>query len=488
MKSKLTVCNRLFCFGFHLQSVCLFITLSSSFTLSGQSTVNYNFFNRPSLGQIQVNLPKPFQFQPVNSMMPTLLPAGNSVPGLNNNFIEEQNRKILQEHGLLQSTITNPFANAQSAIQMATIERELMEEPFYRAHDEWFVKTKHYRQAYRDLMALNPDSFSLAQVEFTIENAYYDNRYDYKEFASWIHFYAGIVTKILKQEGLQVNNSTALNYGIQKLFRQSNTVTNSSGKLITVKPFRYDFTDWKGEKDYSQLFTTKLLRTGKGQCNSLPRLYLILAEHLGAQASLSLAPQHSFVRFRDQQNRLINFETTNGTIVSTNWLMQSGYINANALKSKTYLDTLSKRQLFGQCLADLLLGYIHKFGYDDMAEQIRQSILQVSPNNSTALIVEANLKRETAIQKIQEAGRPPEKDLPNFPEAYNAYLDMLTAYEKVDATGYQDMPPEAYQEWLKSIEQEKKNQENIQLQQRIKREIENLKKVNPVIINNPRLN
>ena len=468
-------------------SLSLAIALSSASVLSAQPPARYDAFQTIQ-GQIQVNLPKPFQIEPVPRIKPAGLPGGNALPRFNVNTIEEQNNKLLRELGVFPGRAAPLlYESSQRAMQQADLERELMEEQFYKAHAEWWIKTKSYRKAYEDLTALNPDSFSLARAQFIVENAYYDNQFEYAAFTRVIDFYAGVVKKILQQEGLRSHSNMALNYGIQKLFQQNNTAFDkAAGKTITVKPFRYDFTDWKGEKEYSQLFTLKLLLTGKGQCNSMPRWYLILAERLGAKAWLSLAPQHSFIRFPDTHNNLTNFETTNGTIVSTNWLLQSGFINANALKSKTYLDTLSRRQLFGQCLADLLLGYMQKIGYDDFAEQIRQKILEISPRNSTALIVEANIKTQAAIEKIIQAGRPPVKELINHPEAYQAWLNMHAAYEKIDATGYQDMPPEAYQQWLRSIEQEKKKQETRELTARIQREIQQLKKVKVTIVNKPK--
>ena len=97
----------------------------------------------------------------------------------------------------------------------------------------------------------------------------------------------------------------------------------------------------------------------------------------------------------------MNFETTNGNLVSNTWLAQSGYITAQALQNKTYLDTLSQRKLYAQMLSDLLLGYLDNFSYDDFAEQMRQRILQINADNTTALIIDANIKRQIAFQKIK---------------------------------------------------------------------------------------
>ncbi len=152
----------------------------------------------------------------------------------------------------------------------------------------------------------------------------------------------------------------------------------------------YDFNDFFGEKNWSNMFVTKLLITGKGQCHSMPLLYLALAEKLSAKAYLSLSPQHSFIQCFNENGYRYNFETTNGNFVNQTWLMQSSYINATALKNKTYLDTLSNRELYAQLLSDLLQNYSSKVGYDEFSEQLTNHILAINPKNLVAIMMQAN--------------------------------------------------------------------------------------------------
>ena len=60
---------------------------------------------------------------------------------------------------------------------------------------------------------------------------------------------------------------------------------------------------------------------------------------------------------------------------------------------------------------------------------------------------------------------------------------MQTAFEKIDNIGYQDMPKEAYQKWLQSIEEEKKKQANQELKQKMQKELQQLKNQKPVLQN-----
>lgn len=470
-------------------SLCIFNLLAWGLTSTyGQIPNSLTIFNRPTLSQlIQLpSAPQPATFQQIDinqfskpynqSIQQTQFYSPNPILG-GHNSIEQQNRQQLQQYERDLQMAT------QREQQLAEVKNDIAQEEFYKKYMEWMAKTKSYQQAFKILNSFNPDSFSISKAVFTVENAFLGNKYNYESFENALKQRAELVKQILKRENLNTKNNTALNYGIMKLYQQNNNYYDKKTKALnSVKPFRYDFEDFRGEKDYTKMFSTKMLQTGKGQCHSMPLTYLMIAEQLGAKAYLSLAPQHSFIQFADNNNNLMSFETTNGNLVSQNWLQQSGFINSNALKSKTYLDTLSQRNLYAQCLGDLLLGYMDKFGYDDFAEAVRQKIMQVNPNNTTANIIDANIKTQIALQKINAAGRPKEKDLPNFPEAYQAYLAMQAAYDKVDGLGYQDMPKEAYQKWLKSIDQAKKQQENKEVQERHQREIEYLKKLKPVML------
>lgn len=354
--------------------------------------------------------------------------------------------------------------------QQDELSQELAKELLDEKRKERQSKTAVYRHAFDSINKFNPNNFSITDAVFIVENAFLDNKILYKDFINALKLRADLVKQILTREHLSPANDLALNYGIQKLYSQSNLYYNpSKHTTANIPPFRYDFNDFQGEQDYTKMFTIKLLTTGAGQCHSMPLLYLMIAEQLKARAWLSLAPQHSFIQFIDTNGNLMNFETSNGNIVSSHWLCGSGYITANAIKEKTYLDTLSQRQLYAQCLGDLLLGYSEKFGYDSFSEQIKQKILQIDPNNMTALMIDAEIKTKIARRKISAVGSPAEDKLFQYPEAYHAYLAMQKAYDKIDALGYQDMPKEMYQKWLQSVEQEKKKQENQTLKADIKK-------------------
>ncbi len=111
----------------------------------------------------------------------------------------------------------------------------------------------------------------------------------------------------------------------------------------THKAFEYDFKDYLGEKDWSKMFVSKLLKTGSGQCHSMPQYYLMLAEAMGTEAFLALAPNHSYIRFIDDEGKLRNIELTNGMFSTNTFLLESGYIKSEALQIKSIWKTLPKK-------------------------------------------------------------------------------------------------------------------------------------------------
>lgn len=406
--------------------------------LHAQPRINYGLLDKPQIGGIPViQLPQPSLLQSPSSI-------GISINPLNR--VQEQNNRI---H--LQGMI-NELRRRE---MMAEVEQDIAE-LMNKDPEEKTIKNS-YTVAFYRLLKLNPDSFSISKAVYHVENAYFNNKMSEENFYKPIKDRVELIKTYLKREGLGLKDNLALNYGIQKMFSQKPVISYAKNKAVMRLPtFGYDFDDFRGEKDYTKMFAHKVFVTGKGQCHSLPLAYLILAEHLGTTAQLSLAPQHSFIQFKDKVGKTINFETTNGNLVSTSWLMQSGYITSVALQNKTYLTPLTSKQLYAQVISDLLLGYLSKHAYDELAGQMQQVILKYNPTNLTALIVDVNVKRAVAKKMIALAGKPKEEDLPKFADAYTAYKNMQEAHARVEATGYQDMPEEAYQRWLQSVEREKK--------------------------------
>lgn len=240
----------------------------------------------------------------------------------------------------------------------------------------------------------------------------------------------------------------------------------------THKAFEYDFKDYMGEKDWSKMFVSKLLKTGSGQCHSLPQYYLMLAEAMGAEAYLSFAPNHSYVRFMDDEMQYRNIELTNGMFSTDTSLLESSYIKSEALQSKIYMDNLTKKELLGMAYFDLARGYVRKFGYDEFVNKVIDKALELYPNGIAPNMEKANVEQVRLLSGLKRLGINPDdkRDIERagyFPRANELFQQLQEQDKKIDELGYTEMPAYAYESWLAGLKTEKNKQESEALLQKI---------------------
>lgn len=324
---------------------------------------------------------------------------------------------------------------------------------------------EYYCQAF-DKLILSDSLYPLKENTFLIENTYYNNKLDKQVFDQTINNYRTFLISIMKERGYDTNSNTAKNFILFQFFSETLQLKKSKEKHI---PFQYDFDDYSGLKDHSKMFITKLLKTGTGQCHSMPLLYLILADEIGAEAYLSLSPNHSYIRFPDDNGKWYNIELTNGRFSTTSYILQSGYIKSEALQNKIYMQNLSRKELMAQQLADLAQGYIHKFGYDEFITKVIDKALQLHPNSINANMIKANLdtaRFEYVMKQLNINPRDHQQlqQIGYFPKAVELLNMVNEQYNAVDNLGYEPMPAEAYQKWLQAMKNTEQKQENDRIQ------------------------
>ncbi|MDC8099140.1 hypothetical protein [Chryseobacterium rhizosphaerae] len=327
--------------------------------------------------------------------------------------------------------------------------------------------TQAYYDAFSKLSGMDSENYSLVDVNFTVENAFYDNKRDLKGFKSGIQKTAKQLLQKMQERKQDTESNVSKNLMLFEYFSKD---MNLGG--TTHKAFEYDFKDYMGEKDYSKMFVSKLLKTGSGQCHSMPLLYLIIAEAMGAEAHLSLAPNHSYVRFMDDERQYRNVELTNGMFSTDTSLLESGYIKSEALQNKIYMENLTKKELLGMAYFDLARGYAKKFGYDEFVDKTIEKALELYPNGLAPNMERANVSQARFANVMKKLGINPEnrQDLQRigyFPKAVEQLNDVNQQFNKIDELGYTEMPASAYESWLASLKTEKNKQESEALAQKI---------------------
>lgn len=397
--------------------------------------------------------------------------------------IKEQNQKILQQQGFAQppngkvdfydqqarekeqkrneiyheiNAGKKEFLALKAKEEQQKIEKQLRladhNTAEYKANSNYFFAAA--KELNQMLVEIKPTD--LKRAVFTVENAWYENTKSYETYCAKINDLVTICKEIAAQEKLDITNPVVVHYVIQKLF--SETVVLKKSKK-TIFPLGYDFDDFWGDKDYSKQFVIKLLETNTGQCHSLPLLYLILAQELKAQAWLTFAPNHSFVKFPVGKT-IYGFECTNGTLVTDDWIVGSGFISSMAIKNKIYLYPAKEREMIAHCLSDLSQHYFNKFGYDDFTVDCNINALKYFPNYISALQMTANAAVAICADLAKKYNYPAEKDYYKYPDLKEKY-DILTDLElEIERAGFVRIPPEEYEKWRKTAAEEKQRRTN----------------------------
>ena len=298
---------------------------------------------------------------------------------------------------------------------------------------------------------------SFKDAVYYCENAYFENGIDQTQFDYSIHQLVTICTGWTKANyNLKYSEEDFANFYVNlSIFKVLKDTVRISLDSSTVRllPFNYDFDDFAAKGDWSKMFVTKLLRTHKGNCHSLPYLYKIIADELGAKCWLALAPNHIYIKNYSKKDGWYNTELTSGDFPIDAWLTASGYIPLKALQNGLYCDTLSNRQSIALCLLDLAKGYERqtKNYYDGFILQCCDKVLEYHAMNVKAMLLKAEtLKR--IYEKLKKEN--------NANATNTSYSTMEQLYVKLYDLGYREMPESMYKDWLLSVMQQKDKYNN----------------------------
>ncbi|MEM0940661.1 MAG: hypothetical protein AAGI25_12860 [Bacteroidota bacterium] len=267
----------------------------------------------------------------------------------------------------------------------------------------------------------------------------------------------------MQTQGYDPDDNSAKNLAIYNFFTDTLKVKHKDREQpVTTYPMFYDFEDFWGREDRSKMFVTKLIREGTGQCHSLPLFYLILAEEMNAVAHLAFAPNHSYIKIRDKRGDWHNIELTTHSLTSDQYIMQTGFVTSSAIASKIYMNPLTKKEVVAQCVNDLMMNYIRKFGNEDFILEGTNLAIKHNQNNLTAHLINHHYYQELLqhiLKQYQDKGLT-DKALLQDEKAQYVYRQMMGSRALIDNLGYADMPADLYENWLRSVEDEGQKQEH----------------------------
>ncbi len=388
-----------------------------------------------------------------------------SIGASNDSFIQRQNEALIKE--------TQQQINVQVEEQRRQIYSKHRQQEFTKTYllDSFSdqEEAKAYSSAFENLSKLDPENYSLADAVFLVENAFYNNNRNFQStYQSYIQKATKIIQTQLNNKQIDDSDNTSKNLTLFQYFAGN---TKHNGKVVH-KAIKYDFDDYWGSKDYSKMFVSKLMKTNTGQCHSMPLLYLILAEQIGADASLVLSPNHSYIRFTNNDGEELNIELTNGMFTADSFVLNNGYIKSEALQNKLYMQNLTKKELLSQTFVDLASGYIHKFGYDEFVGKILNKAQELNRSNINAVLWESNLNQGRFAKACQRLGINPNdqndlQNIKNYPELVAQLGNINGQFDHIDQSGFTQMPPEQYEKWLGSLQKAENRQKSDEILERI---------------------
>ena len=256
-----------------------------------------------------------------------------------------------------------------------------------------------YKQSFMllDSMLIDASAYSFKKAVFSVENAYLNGKLDTLYLNRHIKVLTQLAKGLIKNRQLLYHQKdiekVKVYAALFSIMTDTIPIVNSKKGNLVYTPYQYDFDDPFGHVKWENMFVSKLLKTRKGNCHSLPYLYKILAEELDAEAHLALAPNHVYIKHYTHKNGWYNTELTSGVFPHDAWLMASGYVHLNAIKNGVFLKALNNKESIALCLVDLALGYTKQADYDpDFVIQCADKALTVFPNLANALVLKVEAK------------------------------------------------------------------------------------------------
>ena len=255
----------------------------------------------PIIGIPQPNIPDPYLYQNQTQQNSQQVNPYNPNEVTNT---KKRNEALIQEAAEYQRKLDSKNQN-QADVQMLATKGF----PSQSYQDG----TASYYKAFEEInnMLQGKQPLNLGRAVFLVENAYYNNTLNYDKYQNNLNDQVKLCDEKIREDKLDPSNNLVKNMMLFRLISDTLKIKpKGTERTITHLPIKYDVDDYKSEKHFDSHFVTKLMRSGIGQCYSMPLYYLILAEKIGAKAYWSFSPKHSFVKIQDKNGVWYNLELT----------------------------------------------------------------------------------------------------------------------------------------------------------------------------------
>jgi regulator of sirC expression with transglutaminase-like and TPR domain len=183
------------------------------------------------------------------------------------------------------------------------------------------------------------------------------------------------------------------------------------------RPFSYDLDDPFGAQVRSKMLSS-YVRTRKGNCVSMPVLFLIVTDRIGLNVHLAAAPLHLFVRYTDPAGIDHNLEATSGGHEARDiWYRQNLPMSDRAIESGIYMRTLSRRVTVAAMASMVLDVLLAERRYQEAAD-VADAILAANPRDAYVMVKKgsaiAGLMQSEYYDRYPDPNHIPPRLLPRY--------------------------------------------------------------------------
>jgi regulator of sirC expression with transglutaminase-like and TPR domain len=209
-----------------------------------------------------------------------------------------------------------------------------------------------------------------------------------------------------------------------------------SGPWNDERPFQYDQEDPLGEKPENRVLE-RYLTTRRGNCITMPILFLAIGQRLGLRMALAEAPLHVFVKYTDEASKVWNIEaTSSGGFTREVWYREKLPMSDQAVANGVYLRPLSNEEGISLVASFLVEDRLLQDDFEG-AIAISDVLLRHYPNFAYGWVKRGSayaglLRREVAGKYVRVEDIPP--DLRS--KADHWYRENQAAFSRAEALGW----------------------------------------------------
>jgi regulator of sirC expression with transglutaminase-like and TPR domain len=243
---------------------------------------------------------------------------------------------------------------------------------------------------------------------------------------------------------------------------------SSTAKMLAIKRYLYEPGEWNNHQPYqydmddpmgtkiSHKLLTHYLTSKKGNCITMPFLFVILGQRLDIDVTASTAPLHVLVKFKDDTTgNAYNLETTSGANPARDiWYREQMPMTDQAIANGVYLRPLTRKETVA-VMATVLAEYYFEQQEFEKAITISDLRLEYYPKYVEAMIMKGSAYYRLLSKYYFEKYRSPDQ-IPVNQRGHFEYLSQNNRlwFAKAEALGWHEPRKEDDEKYLQKVNQE----------------------------------